>query len=238
MTRDQMSRRQFIKAGAGLVAGPMLAVRGSSHDPQANWLRLHRDPVYGMISGGPDLDHILSLFPRPQGEAAFDAAAIAENIEAPHPSGDRHEDIPSSTCPSRPPWPTSYRRSGRPSQVRRRHVRVPNTTGSRRRSSQQSTPCRRGAWTAPADCSATGWTASCERMDMVMAHRKRVQPIIPLLAAAGRRSARRAGGPVDSVLDAPLPSTCSGFPRAGEEKEDGLISGSPETDTREGRRSK
>ncbi|HNY80721.1 MAG: hypothetical protein RBS72_09280 [Sedimentisphaerales bacterium] len=81
MTRDQMSRRQFIKAGAGLVAGPMLAVRGSSHDPQADWLRLRRDPVYGMISGGPDLDHILSLFPRPRGEAAFDAALIAENIE-------------------------------------------------------------------------------------------------------------------------------------------------------------
>lgn len=81
MTHDRMNRRQFIKVGAGLFAGPVLAAGGSSQDPQSDWLRTRRDPVREMISGRPDLNQILSLFPRPKGEAAFDRALIAENVE-------------------------------------------------------------------------------------------------------------------------------------------------------------
>jgi hypothetical protein len=59
---------------------PALASSGSTEDPRTDWLKMRRDPVRAMVSGTPDLDHILSLFPRPTGKAAFDPALIAENI--------------------------------------------------------------------------------------------------------------------------------------------------------------
>src|ERR1035437_10365635 len=39
------------------------------------------DPVYDMFKGVPDLDHILGLFPRPNGKAAFDPRVIQANIK-------------------------------------------------------------------------------------------------------------------------------------------------------------
>jgi hypothetical protein len=42
---------------------------------------MREDPVRDMITGRPDLDAILSLFPRTTGEAAFDPNIIAENVK-------------------------------------------------------------------------------------------------------------------------------------------------------------
>jgi hypothetical protein len=41
---------------------------------------MRHDPVYGMLSGQPDLDRILGLFPRTTGKPAFDPQVIADNI--------------------------------------------------------------------------------------------------------------------------------------------------------------
>ena len=39
-----------------------------------------KDPVYDMLKGQPDLNHILRLFPRQQGESAFEPEVIQSNI--------------------------------------------------------------------------------------------------------------------------------------------------------------
>ena len=52
------------------------------------WLSSLDDPVRVETpgSGGPNLDVILKLFPRPAGEPAFDANVIASSIERLHTS--------------------------------------------------------------------------------------------------------------------------------------------------------
>ncbi len=52
-----------------------------STDPE--WLESRVDPYRDELlrDGGPDLDEVLALLPRPQGRAVFDEAVIASNIE-------------------------------------------------------------------------------------------------------------------------------------------------------------
>ncbi len=57
---------------------------GSWSDLAEEWRGLGKDPVREDLLArgeGPDLDHVLSLFPRTTGDPAFDPAVIAGNIE-------------------------------------------------------------------------------------------------------------------------------------------------------------
>ncbi len=84
MTRFDMTRRDLIKRSglmaAGSVCAPVVAVAATTKKHKADWAAMREDPVRKMISGKPDLDRILRLFPRVTGKAAFDRALIAENI--------------------------------------------------------------------------------------------------------------------------------------------------------------
>jgi len=53
----------------------------AAEEPKADWQALREDPVRGMFAGPPDLDRILALFPRTTGKPAFDPQAIAENVK-------------------------------------------------------------------------------------------------------------------------------------------------------------
>jgi hypothetical protein len=74
-----MSRCAAVSA-ASLIS-PLTAWADSDDEQQKEWLAMSEDPVYKMISGTPDLDKILGLFPRTTGKPAFDPERIAENVE-------------------------------------------------------------------------------------------------------------------------------------------------------------
>jgi hypothetical protein len=78
----QWTRRSFVKiwvsAAAGVGFSPFLAAGEPS---PSDWLTLREDPVRKKLSGVPNLDSILRLFPRTTGKPAFDPTLIAENIE-------------------------------------------------------------------------------------------------------------------------------------------------------------
>ena len=80
-----MTRRSFIKRSATKSATTVLlpfAVSAlSKEDSAARWKAAREDPVRSKISGRPDLDTVLSLLPRTTGEAAFDPQIIAENMK-------------------------------------------------------------------------------------------------------------------------------------------------------------
>jgi hypothetical protein len=84
MTRLYMTRRDLIKRSgliaAGTVCSPLVALVAGMEERKEDWAAMREDPVHKMISGKPDLDRILRLFPRTTGKAAFDCALIAENI--------------------------------------------------------------------------------------------------------------------------------------------------------------
>ena len=84
MATIKSSRRDFIKHCAALsaatLAPPWVVQAAPEKNPAAQWLASREDPVYKMISGTPDLDKILTLFPRLTGAPAFDPQLIAENI--------------------------------------------------------------------------------------------------------------------------------------------------------------
>ena len=85
MTNMSVTRRSFIKQGAAISAVTVLSSLADSalskEKLSASWKASLEDPVRRMMTGQPDLDSILSLFPRTTGEAAFDPEAIAENIK-------------------------------------------------------------------------------------------------------------------------------------------------------------
>lgn len=81
----KISRRRFIKQ-TGTISTiaffpPSLSFSANNDACQVDrWLTMMKDPVYDMIKGKPDLVQILGLFPRPQGEPAFDPNEIQGNI--------------------------------------------------------------------------------------------------------------------------------------------------------------
>lgn len=85
MTNSNMTRRNFIKRSAAISAATIVSPLASSaafeENPRARWTAAREDPVHNMISGQPDLDKVLGLFPRTTGSAAFDSQKIAENIK-------------------------------------------------------------------------------------------------------------------------------------------------------------
>jgi len=84
MTDTKITRRRFIKQSTAISAAPLLlpwTVSAYSRDNVTRWKAAQDDPVRKMISEPPDLDTILALFPRTTGEPAFDPEIIAENIK-------------------------------------------------------------------------------------------------------------------------------------------------------------
>lgn len=79
------TRRDFLAACSAVIAGatfgPISRADPSGHRSKSDWVQMREDPVRRMISGIPDLDSILSLFPRLTGKPAFDPRLIAENIK-------------------------------------------------------------------------------------------------------------------------------------------------------------
>ena len=84
MRNSNVTRRSFIKQSAAISAATVLSsVRVSAlseEKPVTHWKTSLEDPVHRMITGQPDLDSILSLFPRTTGEAAFDPEVISVGI--------------------------------------------------------------------------------------------------------------------------------------------------------------
>lgn len=78
------SRRKFITsttaASAVAFIAPHFAFSVQGENQVQKWQKMLKDPVYDMIKGKPDPEQILKLFPRPLGEPAFDPKLIQENI--------------------------------------------------------------------------------------------------------------------------------------------------------------
>ena len=85
----QVSRRAFTETCVSVIGGLGTARLLDGHQASAasapEWLALREDPVRKKISGVPDLDTILALFPRTTGQRAFDPGLIAENIKKLNP---------------------------------------------------------------------------------------------------------------------------------------------------------
>ena len=85
MINLKVTRRNFIKRSVpislAMVLSPLAISAPPKEDQQARWKAAREDPVRSMISGKPDLGRILSLFPRTTGKAAFDPEVITENIK-------------------------------------------------------------------------------------------------------------------------------------------------------------
>ena len=83
MTKPDFPRRAFLIQCAAISASACLTARTSgvatSAEAASDWQAMLTDPVYEMLTGPPDLDRILSLFPRTTGKPAFDPQLIAEN---------------------------------------------------------------------------------------------------------------------------------------------------------------
>jgi hypothetical protein len=82
----KISRRSFIKntsvVSTMTVLAPSFAFSGIEDGNQVEkWQRMMKDPVYDMLEGKPDLGQILGLFPRPQGKPAIDPRVIQTNIK-------------------------------------------------------------------------------------------------------------------------------------------------------------
>jgi hypothetical protein len=83
VTDSDITRRGFIRRCAAIPAAtlltPLTGLAASEESRTPDWRSLRKDPVADMISGQPDLDRILGLFPRTTGKPAFDPQVIAEN---------------------------------------------------------------------------------------------------------------------------------------------------------------
>jgi len=82
---NKIGRRFFIKntavVSSMVLIAPTFAISDNNDNIQVEkWQRMLKDPVYDLLKGTPDLDQILGLFPRPQGRAAFDPRVIQTNI--------------------------------------------------------------------------------------------------------------------------------------------------------------
>ena len=79
------TRREFMGRCAAISAislvSPLAAWAADDDSQRSQWQAMSEDPVYKMISGTPDLDKILTLFPRTTGKPAFDPERIAENVQ-------------------------------------------------------------------------------------------------------------------------------------------------------------
>jgi hypothetical protein len=80
------NRRGFIRDAAAVASlsifAPTILYPQDRNDEQVDkWLRMMKDPVYDMVKGKPDLDQIMGLFPRPEGNPAFDSRVIRANIK-------------------------------------------------------------------------------------------------------------------------------------------------------------
>lgn len=81
-----MVRRYFIRNTATFSSivffKPSLMFSGNDEKDQLDrWKSMMKDPVYDLIKGKPDLDQILGLFPRQTGEPAFDPKLIEVNVQ-------------------------------------------------------------------------------------------------------------------------------------------------------------
>ena len=81
----QTSRRAFMGTCASVLAGVGVSrLVGHSESEAAtvsDWLAMQEDPVRSKIMGVPDLDALLAWFPRATGKPAFDPELIAENVK-------------------------------------------------------------------------------------------------------------------------------------------------------------
>jgi len=82
---NEVNRREFIKNTGILTTSILLAPSIMSiladEDQIEKWLAMMTDPVYDLFNRERDLDKILRLFPRQQGEPAFDPGMIQENMK-------------------------------------------------------------------------------------------------------------------------------------------------------------
>ena len=85
MTRSIVGRRDFMRYCTAMCSAvtfsPSVVLAAAKKQSEVDWQAMRADPVRKQISGRPDLDNILALFPRTSGEPAFDPEKIAENIE-------------------------------------------------------------------------------------------------------------------------------------------------------------
>ena len=72
----KMNRRNFIGAVSSIL-WPLAATRGQEN---TDWLAMCHDPARKLFNGKPDLDRVLSLYPRLTGAPAFDPALIADKV--------------------------------------------------------------------------------------------------------------------------------------------------------------
>jgi len=78
------TRRNFLKNSSALSTLVIFSSSMAFSDNESQvekWKRMMKDPVYDMLKGTPDLDQILGLFPRQHGEPAFDQRVIQANIK-------------------------------------------------------------------------------------------------------------------------------------------------------------
>lgn len=79
-----ITRRKFLSDAATIsAAAVMIPPMALSSDDDAlvkKWQAMLNDPVYDLLSGKPDLNRILKLFPLQLGEPAFDPGLIRENM--------------------------------------------------------------------------------------------------------------------------------------------------------------
>jgi hypothetical protein len=83
---NKTNRRNFIKSTAAVSTIAMFApsfafFKNDDGSQVEKWQRMMKDPVYDMLNGKPELDHILGLFLRPQGKPAIDPRVIQTNIK-------------------------------------------------------------------------------------------------------------------------------------------------------------
>ncbi|MEK7684634.1 MAG: hypothetical protein AAB466_04345 [Verrucomicrobiota bacterium] len=80
-----MTRRDFLDRCAAVSATAMFSpgARGALAEEKlkGDWSAMTEDPVRKMFPGPPDLDSILALFPRTTGEPAFDPALITRKVK-------------------------------------------------------------------------------------------------------------------------------------------------------------
>jgi hypothetical protein len=80
-----ISRRAFVGTCVSAAVGPLWNGNRVKAGSSSDWQAMREDPVRTKIGGAPDLDTILALFPRTTGKPAFDPVLIAENIKKLNP---------------------------------------------------------------------------------------------------------------------------------------------------------
>ena len=80
-----MKRRSYLKTTGVLASSAFLfpgLLSAADHENQIEkWLKMREDPLYKLFPDEPDLDKMLTLFPRQTGEAAFDPAEIKSIVD-------------------------------------------------------------------------------------------------------------------------------------------------------------